>query len=66
MLKSKFFSKNNKKKKTLVADLGFNFMGCAISLTLEYKWNWGSRGGRREFCTPEANTFRANCSLKPV
>ena len=44
-LKANSSVKIKKKKKTLVADLGFNFMGCAISLTREYKWNWGSRGG---------------------
>ena len=29
-----------------VVDLGFNFRGCAMSRTREYKWKWGFGGGR--------------------
>ena len=36
------------KKQFSATDLGFNFTGCAMSRTHEYKWNWefgGNRGG---------------------
>ena len=45
--------------------LGFNFRGCAMSQTREYKWKLGFRGGGA-FCAPEDNAFRAISSLKPV
>ena len=52
-------------KLVAAADLGFNFRGCAMSRTREYKWNWGV-GGVGGFRDLEANAFSAICTLKPV
>ena len=42
-----------------MADVGFNLRGWALSQTREYKWNLGFE----VFCAPEANVFKAVCSL---
>ena len=44
-------------------DLGFNFKGCATSGKAA---SINGTGGLGAFWAPEANTFRAICSLKPA
>ena len=61
------FIMNGRRGYAAVVDLGFDFTGCAMSQSREYKWNWWlGGGGGVAFWASEVNAFRAIGRLKPV
>ena len=61
------FSESKKPRRKAAADLGFNVRGGAQWVEpASINGTGGLREGEGEFCAPEANAFKAICSLKPV